>query len=253
MVKGYIHSTESFGTVDGPGIRFVVFMQGCPMRCLYCHNPDTWRTTGGTEVTVDYIINQFLSYKEFMKDGGITLTGGEPLLQMDFVIEVFKACKKKGIHTCLDTSGITFNPKDTSKFDELIKYTNLVMLDIKHIDEQKHKALTGHSNKNILAFAEYLRDNDIDVWIRHVVVPNVTQNDDDLYRLGRFLGTLKNMKALDVLPYHTMGKVKYEKLGMEYPLGDIPPLSQEDAIKSRDIIFRGIVDTIKEEKSHKKD
>ena len=236
MVKGYIHSTESFGTVDGPGIRFVVFMQGCPMRCLYCHNPDTWRTTGGTEVTVDYIIDQFLS-----------------LLQMDFVIEVFKACKKKGIHTCLDTSGITFNPKDTSKFDELIKYTNLVMLDIKHIDEQKHKALTGHSNKNILAFAEYLRDNDIDVWIRHVVVPNVTQNDDDLYRLGRFLGTLKNMKALDVLPYHTMGKVKYEKLGMEYPLGDIPPLSQEDAIKSRDIIFRGIVDTIKEEKSHKKD
>ncbi|MBS6445533.1 MAG: pyruvate formate lyase-activating protein [Ruminococcus sp.] len=253
MVKGYIHSTESFGTVDGPGIRFVVFMQGCPMRCLYCHNPDTWRTTGGTEVTVDYIIDQFLSYKEFMKDGGITLTGGEPLLQMDFVIEVFKACKKKGIHTCLDTSGITFNPKDTSKFDELIKYTNLVMLDIKHIDEQKHKALTGHSNKNILAFAEYLRDNNIDVWIRHVVVPNVTQNDDDLYRLGRFLGTLKNMKALDVLPYHTMGKVKYEKLGMEYPLGDIPPLSQEDAIKSRDIIFRGIVDTIKEEKSHKKD
>ncbi len=253
MVKGYIHSTESFGTVDGPGIRFVVFMQGCPMRCLYCHNPDTWRTTGGTEVTVDYIIDQFLSYKEFMKDGGITLTGGEPLLQMDFVIEVFKACKKKGIHTCLDTSGITFNPKDTSKFDELIKYTNLVMLDIKHIDEQKHKALTGHSNKNILAFAEYLRDNDIDVWIRHVVVPNVTQNDDDLYRLGRFLGTLKNMKALDVLPYHTMGKVKYEKLGMEYPLGDIPPLSKEDAIKSRDIIFRGIVDTIKEEKSHKKD
>lgn len=253
MVKGYIHSTESFGTVDGPGIRFVVFMQGCPMRCLYCHNPDTWRTTGGTEVTVDYIIDQFLSYKEFMKDGGITLTGGEPLLQMDFVIEVFKVCKKKGIHTCLDTSGITFNPKDTSKFDELIKYTNLVMLDIKHIDEQKHKALTGHSNKNILAFAEYLRDNNIDVWIRHVVVPNVTQNDDDLYRLGRFLGTLKNMKALDVLPYHTMGKVKYEKLGMEYPLGDIPPLSQEDAIKSRDIIFRGIVDTIKEEKSHKKD
>lgn len=253
MVKGYIHSTESFGTVDGPGIRFVVFMQGCPMRCLYCHNPDTWRTTGGTEVTADYIIDQFLSYKEFMKDGGITLTGGEPLLQMDFVIEVFKACKKKGIHTCLDTSGITFNPNDTSKFDELIKYTNLVMLDIKHIDEQKHKALTGHSNKNILAFAEYLRDNDIDVWIRHVVVPNVTQNDDDLYRLGRFLGTLKNMKALDVLPYHTMGKVKYEKLGMEYPLGDIPPLSKEDAIKSRDIIFRGIVDTIKEEKSHKKD
>lgn len=253
MVKGYIHSTESFGTVDGPGIRFVVFMQGCPMRCLYCHNPDTWRTTGGTEVTVDYIIDQFLSYKEFMKDGGITLTGGEPLLQMDFVIEVFKACKKKGIHTCLDTSGITFNSKDTFKFDELIKYTNLVMLDIKHIDEQKHKALTGHSNKNILAFAEYLRDNNIDVWIRHVVVPNVTQNDDDLYRLGRFLGTLKNMKALDVLPYHTMGKVKYEKLGMEYPLGDIPPLSQEDAIKSRDIIFRGIVDTIKEEKSHKKD
>lgn len=251
MVKGYIHSTESFGTVDGPGIRFVVFMQGCPMRCLYCHNPDTWRTTGGTEVTVDYIIDQFLSYKEFMKDGGITLTGGEPLLQMDFVIEVFKACKKKGIHTCLDTSGITFNPKDTTKFDELIKYTNLVMLDIKHIDEQKHKALTGHSNKNILAFAEYLRDNDIDVWIRHVVVPNVTQNDDDLYRLGRFLGTLKNMKALDVLPYHTMGKVKYEKLGMEYPLGDIPSLSKEDAIKSRDIIFRGIVDTIKEEKSHK--
>ena len=252
MVKGYIHSTESFGTVDGPGIRFVVFTQGCPMRCLYCHNPDTWPVKGGTEVSVNDIIEQYLACKEFMKGGGITVTGGEPLLQMDFVTELFKECRRLNIHTCVDTSGITFNPKDTSKFDELIKYTNLVMLDIKHIDDEQHKILTGHSNKNILAFAEYLRDNHIDIWIRHVVVPNITQNDEYLYRLGRFLGTLKNMKALDVLPYHTMGKVKYEKLGIDYPLGDTPPLEKEDAIKSRNIIMRGISDTILEERKHSK-
>lgn len=251
MIKGYIHSTESFGTVDGPGIRFVVFMQGCPMRCLYCHNPDTWATKGGTEVTAEYIINQYLKYKSFMKDGGITVTGGEPLLQMDFVIELFKLCKEKNIHTCLDTSGITFNPSNTSKFDELIKFTDLVMLDIKHIDDDEHKKLTGHSNKNILAFAEYLRDNHIDVWIRHVVVPNITQNETYLYNLGRFLGTLKNIKALDILPYHNMGVPKYESLGMDYPLKDTPPLEKSDAVKCRNIIMKGISDTIIEERKNK--
>jgi pyruvate formate lyase activating enzyme len=249
MTKGYIHSTESFGTVDGPGIRFVVFMQGCPMRCLYCHNPDTWRTYGGTEVSVEDIVKQYLACKEFMKGGGITVTGGEPLLQIGFVTELFEECRRRGIHTCLDTSGVTFTPEDTSKFDRLVECTDLVMLDIKHIDDTRHRALTGHSNRNILAFAEYLRDRRVDVWVRHVVVPNVTQNDEYLYRLGRFLGTLKNLKALDVLPYHTLGKAKYESLGIEYPLGDTPPLEKEDAIKARNVILRGISDTLKAEKA----
>ncbi len=248
---GYIHSTESFGTVDGPGIRYVIFMQGCPMRCLYCHNPDTWKTGVGTPVTAEQLVEKYFEYEPFLKGGGITVTGGEPLLQIDFVTELFKLAKSKGIHTCLDTSGITFNPKDTSKFDELIKYVDLVMLDIKHIDNELHKALTKQPNTNILAFAEYLRDNHIDIWVRHVVVPTVTDNEEYLYKLGRFLGTLTNMKALDVLPYHTMGKVKYDNLGLEYPLGDIPAMTKDGAIKCRDVIVKGIKDTLSEKAKNK--
>ena len=279
MIYGNIHSIETCGTVDGPGVRFVVFMQGCPMRCLYCHNPDTWAichnslplgegavvyelansTTAGEgskSMSVAQILEQYDGVKEFCK-GGITVTGGEPLLQIDFVIELFKKAKEKNIHTCLDTSGITynmpsvcvrgqnFNTSDTSirnsgegdKFDELIKYTNLVLLDIKHIDDYEHKKLTGHSNKNILEFAKYLSDKNIPVWIRHVVVPGITFNEKYLRELGRFIKTLKNVEALDVLPYHDMAVKKYESLGIDYPLKNIKPLTKEDTIKARDIIL----------------
>lgn len=239
---GRIHSVESFGTVDGPGIRLVVFLQGCPMRCLYCHNPDTWEIGTGMSVTSDEILKKYDSVKAFLKNGGITVTGGEPLLQIDFVTELFTKAKEKGIHTCIDTSGITFNPDCTEKFDELMKVTDLIMLDIKHIDEEGHKNLTGHSNKNILEFSKYTERMNVPLWIRHVVVPDITYNEGYLYNLGRFVGTLKNVKALDVLPYHDMGRVKYESLDMEYPLGDTKPLGDEDAVKARQVILKGIRD-----------
>ena len=236
---GYIHSIESCGTVDGPGIRFVVFFQGCPMRCKYCHNPDTWEPQNSKKMTVTEIINQYYGVKEFAK-GGITATGGEPMLQIGFLTELFKTTKAKNINTALDTSGILFNPKDTSKTDELLKYTDLVLLDIKHIDNEEHKKLTGHPNKNILEFANYLSDREIPVWIRHVVVPEITFNEQYLNQLGQFLRTLKNIKALDVLPYHNMAIPKYEKLNIEYPLKGIPALSKEQAIEARDIILEGM-------------
>jgi len=236
-IYGNIHSIESCGTVDGPGIRFVVFMQGCPMRCLYCHNPDSWSTLPNQKISVDDILKKYDGVKEFVKSGGITVTGGEPLMQIDFVTELFKQAFDRKIHTALDTSGILFNHDDTGKIDRLLKYTNLVLLDIKHIDDNEHKKLTGHSNKNILEFAKYLSEKSIPVWIRHVVVPEITYNEEYLSRLGKFLKTLKNITALDVLSYHNMAIPKYENLGIDYPLKNIPPLTKTQALKARDIIF----------------
>ena len=246
-MTGHIHSTESFSSVDGPGNRFVIFFQGCPMRCLYCHNPDTWEVNGGREVTAEELLDEFDSVKEFLKGGGITCTGGEPCLQMAFLTELFEKAKARGINTCLDTCGITFRAENTSAFDRLMQSTDLVMLDIKHIDPVCHKKLTSHDNANILAFAQYLSDIGKPVWIRHVVVPNITDNEEYLYRLGRFLAHIKTIKALDVLPYHTLGKSKYEKLGLEYPLGDTPPMSHEGAHKARDIIMKGLKDELRDE------
>lgn len=239
-MKGKIHSVESFGSVDGPGIRFVVFFKGCPMRCQYCHNPDTWDMAGAEEMSVEEIITAFNRNKSFYKNGGITATGGEPLMQMDFVTALFKRCKEENIHTCLDTSGITFVPDNIEKFDELIKYTDLVMLDIKHIDPEEHIKLTAQKIDNILEFAKYLDKNNIPMWIRHVVVPGITDNEDYLFKLGEFIGTLKNIKALDVLPYHTMGVKKYEALGMEYPLKGIEPMDKVTAVECKKIILKGI-------------
>lgn len=247
MSIGHIHSLESFGTVDGPGIRYVVFMQGCPMRCLYCHNPDTWEFGTGREMSVEDIMTEYEKCKEFLKNGGITVTGGEPLAQIDFVTELFEEAKCRGVHTCLDTSGVTFNRKETTikKFDRLMKSTDIVMLDIKHIDSEEHKKLVGHDNANILDFANYLCEKAVELWVRHVVVPGITFNEKYLHDLGYFIGGLNNLKALDVLPYHDMGKVKYKKLGLNYPLEDTEPLSKNDAAKARDIIMSGIKDRLK--------
>lgn len=242
-MKGYIHSKESFGTVDGPGLRYVVFLQGCPMRCLYCHNPDTWEPNTGELVSVDEILTEYNHNKSFYTNGGITVTGGEPLLQIEFVTELFKKAKENDIHTCIDTSGITFNPKSErclAEIDELLKYTDLIMLDIKHIDPEKHKVLTGQDNKNILKFAKYLEDKGKSVWIRHIIVEGYTDDIDDLFKLGQFIGSLRNLKALDVLPYHTMGVSKYAQLGLEYPLKDIPALPIDKAIKAKQHIIEGI-------------
>ena len=235
-IFGNIHSVETCGTVDGPGIRYVVFMQGCPMRCLYCHNPDTWDLEVNKKLSVNEIIKQYESVKEFCK-GGITVTGGEPLLQIDFITELFKEFSEKNVHTALDTSGIMFNPQNTEKMNELMKYTDLVLLDIKHIADDEHKKLTTCSNKNILEFAKYLSDINKPVWIRHVVVPGVNDKEEFFIKLGEFMGTLNNVKALDVLPYHNLAIPKYENLGIDYPLKNIQPLSKEDAIKARNIII----------------
>ena len=242
---GHIHSIESFGTVDGPGIRFVVFLKGCPMRCLYCHNPDTWEMGGGTPMTAEQILEEYEKTKEFYTRGGLTVTGGEPLVQLEFVTELFKEARLRGIHTCLDTSGITFrpdNPDLLARFDRLIASTSLVMLDIKHIDPQKQISICGQPQDNILAFARYLDARSVPVWIRHVVVPGLSDKEDDLFRLGRFIGTLSNVKALDVLPYHDMGKTKYHKLGIPYPLENTSPLPREKAVWARAAILRGIRD-----------
>ena len=237
-ILGNVHSIESCGTVDGPGIRFVVFMQGCPMRCLYCHNPDSWDVGINKQMSVAEIISRYEGVKEFCK-GGITVTGGEPLLQIDFVTELFKLAREKKIHTALDTSGITFVPDMIEKFDKLLEYTDLVLLDIKHIDDEQHRILTGHSNKNVLNFAKYLSDKNKSMWVRHVVVPGITFKQEYLFELGKFLKGLKNITALDVLPYHSMAISKYKNLGMEYPLENIPQLTKEEALQARSWIVEG--------------
>lgn len=237
---GYIHSKETFGTVDGPGIRYVLFLQGCPMRCLYCHNPDTWALDRGNKITVGRVLDDYESYRPFMKDGGITLSGGEALLQMKFVIDLFTEAKKRDIHTCLDTSGISFNPSSESSlknFRELIAVTDLFLLDVKHIDDKGHKELTGFSNQPVLAFLKFLDDNNKDVWIRHVIVPGITYDKELLLRLGYRLAKYKCIKDLDILPYHSMGKIKYEKLGIAYPLEGVKDLSLDDAIKAKNIVL----------------
>ena len=230
MTTGIIHSIESCGTVDGPGVRFVVFFKGCPMRCAYCHNPDTWSMAGGTEMTVDEILEQYEKKRPFYKTGGITATGGEPMVQIDFLTELFEESHRRGINTCLDTSGVTFKPDDPEylkKVDRLLAVTDLVMLDIKHIDPEGHLELTGQPNDNILAMARELSDMGKPVWIRHVLVPERNDKDEYLHRLADFIHTLKNVERVEVLPYHTLGVFKWENLGIPYPLEGIKPPTKE--------------------------
>ena len=246
MTKGYIHSIETCGTVDGPGIRYVLFLQGCPMRCKYCHNPDTQTFGTGNEVTAGEIVSEVLRNREFYTGGGITVSGGEPLMQLEFLCELFALAKKEGISTCIDTSGISFSEARKDEFRRLLAITDLVMLDIKHIDSGAHKELTGHGNENILSFAKFLSDENVPIFIRHVVVPGITDNDADLIRLGEFIGGLRTLKALDVLPYHTMGISKYKKLNIPYPLEGVPEATKQQAVRAKKAILQGIHKTRKE-------
>lgn len=236
-MKGRIHSIESFGTLDGPGVRMVVFMQGCPLRCKYCHNPDTWQVQGGEEMSAEEIMERFLKNRPFYSNGGMTVSGGEPLLQVDFLIKLFTLAKREGVHTCIDTSGATFH--ESERLDRLIELTDLVMLDLKHSDSAAHKELTGADNASILDFADFLAERNVPIWIRHVVVPTITDGEEHLLRLGEMIAKIKTARALDVLPYHTMGKEKYRKLGIKYPLEDIPALSKDAAEKAKETILRG--------------
>ena len=239
-MNGYVHSVESFGTVDGPGLRFIVFVQGCGLRCAYCHNPDSWKMKEGKVTEVSEIVDELIKYKEFFEasGGGITVSGGEPLLQIDFLTELFKKAKAMGINTTLDTSANPFTDKEPwhSKWLELMKYTDLVLLDIKQIDEAEHIKLTGHSNKNILEMARELSDMKKPVWIRHVLVPGGSDKDEYLHRLADFIHTLSNVERVEVLPYHTLGKFKWENLGIPYPLEGVNPPPQERVDNAREIL-----------------
>ena len=241
-MNGYIHSTESFGSVDGPGVRFVIFTAGCPMRCQFCHNPDTWNMQAGEKKTAEELIRQALRYKSYWKDGGgITVSGGEPLMQIDFMIELFRLAKENGINTAIDTSGAPFTREEPffGKFNELMKYTDLLLVDIKHIDEEQHKILTGRTNENILDMARYLSEIGKPVWIRHVLVPERTDNDEYLKKLKNFINELKNVQRIEILLYHTFGEYKWKELGLEYPLTGIEPPAAERVENAKQILIDG--------------
>ena len=231
-MQGYIHSIETFGSVDGPGVRFVVFLQGCHLRCRYCHNPDTWgKTSPGVQVMdARDLLQQALRYKPYWgKTGGITVSGGEPMLQMDFLTELFTLAKQKGIHTAIDTAGQPFTRQEPfyTKFQKLMAVTDLVLLDMKHIDSLRHRHLTGMGNTNILEMARELDRIHKPIWVRHVLVPGWTDDELSLRKLGEFLGTLSNVEKIEVLPYHTLGVYKYEVLGLPEPLPGVPPADPE--------------------------
>ena len=230
-----IHSFETFGAVDGPGIRYIIFFQGCHLQCKYCQNRDTWDTTQGTLYTVNDLVTKILRYKNYFlsSGGGVTVSGGEPLLQADFIIELFKELKKHNISTAIDTSGII---KINDKIKELINLTDLFLLDIKCINDEICKDLTGVSNKLELEFAKYLSDNNKDIWIRQVLVPGYTDNTNDLYDLKQSLDTLKTVKRIDILPYHDLGKFKWENLNLKYPLEGVRTANNEDVAKAKKIL-----------------
>ncbi|MCR5486386.1 MAG: pyruvate formate lyase-activating protein [Lachnospiraceae bacterium] len=240
-MKGAIHSLESFGSVDGPGIRYLVFLKGCDMRCKYCHNADTWAKEADQYLEPDEILDKAERYRSYWRDkGGITVSGGEALLQMDFLLELFQKAHERKINTCLDTSAQPFTREEPffSKFEALMEVTDLILLDIKHIDEEEHRKLTGHTNKNILDCARYLSDIGKPVWIRHVLVPGVTDVDEYLFRTAEFISTLKNVEKIEVLPYHSLGKFKWDKLGIPYSLDGVDPPSAE-RVKNADDILHG--------------
>lgn len=230
-----VHSIETFGTVDGPGIRFVLFLQGCPLRCKYCHNRDTWDSAYGEKQTLDEILSQIKRYTPYFQTshGGVTVSGGEPLLQAKFVTELFKELKKLNIHTAIDTAG-SLPVNET--IEELLTYTDLVLLDIKHINDEKAQKLTGLSNKNTLDFAKYLNQKNIPIWIRQVLVPGYTDDTQDLTDLKSFIDTLSNVQRVEILPYHKLGEFKWEKFGEEYPLKDVPIPTKEQISAAKAIL-----------------
>lgn len=234
-ITGRIHSIETFGTVDGPGIRFVIFMQGCSLKCKYCHNRDTWDTTIGEHISVSDLVTRIKKYEDYIRlsNGGVTVTGGEPLLQPHFLIALFTELKKIGIHTALDTSGM-FPLTDTIK--QVLSLTDLVLLDIKHINDEKCKELVGFSNKLELEFAKYLSDNNIPIWIRQVIIPGITDDENDLFSLRDFIKSLSTVQKVELHPYHNMGIFKWERLGFEYPLKDIRPANDEDIKRAKQIL-----------------
>ena len=251
---GRVHSLETMGTVDGPGIRFVVFVQGCPMRCAFCHNPDTWAVKGGTLVTIEHLLDVFESNRPFYRSGGFTVSGGEPLLQPEFLADLFKAAHNAPagrIHTCLDSCGYAFTPQTPEKFDSVLDETDMVLLDIKHSDPEGHKKLTGCSPERILAFGDELSKRNIKVVIRHVVVPGITDTVEECEALGRLIAPWHNVVGLEMLPYHTMGVVKYEQLGIPYKLDGVPQMDKARMPELRQAVMNGMKERRRELKAQK--
>lgn len=239
MIQGKIHSLESFGSADGPGVRFVVFLQGCGMRCLYCHNADTWRQDGGVWMTADEVLDKAERYRAYWGEtGGITVSGGEPLLQIDFLQALLSEAKARGMHTCIDTAGQPFTETEPffSKFQALMRDTDLLLVDIKHIEDEMHRRLTGVSNANTLAMLRYLAAIQKPVWIRQVLLPGWTDDEKTLQKTRRFLDTLSNVEKVEVLPYHTLGVYKWKELGIPYRLADIEPPSAQSLARALEIL-----------------
>ena len=238
--KGSVHSLETFGLVDGPGVRTVVFVQGCRMRCKYCHNPETWALDQGEIWTAEDLFRRVVRYKNYWgNNGGITVSGGEPLLQMEFVAELFEMAKKQGIHTALDTAGNPYAPDDPEfmkSFQRLMNATDLVLLDLKEMDEPRHKDLTGWTNRNILAMARWISDQGIPLWVRHVLVPGVTDQKEDLEAMRKFLDELKSLERVEILPYHTLGVFKWKNLGIPYPLEHVPVPTKEEEERAKKLL-----------------
>lgn len=251
MIKGAVHSIESFGSVDGPGVRFLIFLKGCPMRCKYCHNADTWDPHTPNLKTADELLDQAERYRSYWGDkGGITVSGGEALMQIDFLLDLFKKAKARGINTCLDTSAQPFTRKEPffSKFKELMSYTDLILMDLKHIDPARHKWLTGWSNENILDAFRYLDAIHKPIWVRHVLVPGITDDDVYLKKTGEFIASLSNVEKVEILPYHTLGSFKWKELGIPYALEGVEPPTPQRVKNAEDIIEGCIRE---KQKSHK--
>ena len=238
-MKGYVHQFESFGCADGPGSRFIVFLSGCGMRCKFCHNPDTWIMKDGKEYSAEDVLKEALTCRSYWgKKGGITVSGGEPLLQIDFLIELFSLAKEKGVNTCIDTAGGPFTMENPwfEKFKKLMEVTDILLMDIKHIDEAEHIKLTGLSGKNIIQMFRYLDEIKKPIWIRHVLTPGITDNDEYLTKTRDFIRTLSNVKRVEVLPYHGLGAIKYKDLGLDYVLKDTPSPSEERVKNAKQIL-----------------
>ena len=238
-MKGYIHQLESFGSVDGPGVRFIIFFAGCPLRCKYCHNPDTWDMMKGKQYTADELLDEAITCREYWgTKGGITVSGGEPLAQIDFLLELFTKAKERGINTCIDTAGGPFTREGEwfEKFKRLMNVTDVLLMDIKHINEEEHIKLTGHTGKNIVEMFRYLDEINKPVWIRHVLVPGITDNDEYLIQTRDFIRTLGNVQRVEVLPYHGLGAMKYKDLGIDYVLKDTNSPTAERVQNARKIL-----------------
>ena len=239
MIKGAIHSIETFGSVDGPGIRFIAFLKGCNLRCKYCHNADTWDPKSEDMRTADELLDFAERYRSYWgEDGGITVSGGEPLLQIDFLLELFTKAKERGINTCIDTALQPFTREEPffSKFNKLLEVTDLMLVDIKHIDNEEHKELTGLPNDNILDGMQYLSEVGQPIWIRHVLVPGITDDDNYLRQTREFIEKLSNVQKIEVLPYHTLGQHKFEALGIPYKLEGVKSPSKERVENAMDIL-----------------